>query len=89
MNVAPWALRGVRISAFVLLSAATAMAFTQRIANIGFDLQWSTNIVPTPGWASLEDPQNAPFFSRTNYDAHVIAGSTDTSIFYRVRIYRP
>ncbi len=67
---------------------APALAY-ERIANIGFDVQWSTNLVPTPGWESLDDPQNAPFFSHTNYDERVSLETTNSNIYYRMQLYRP
>ena len=61
-----------------------------RIANRGFDVQVTTNLIDG-SWASLDEPANAPFFSIATQPA-TVADSTGTNradSFYRVNVYEP
>jgi len=61
-----------------------------RIANRGFEVQWTTNLADPNSWQPLEVPDNEPLFSATNSTVRV----QDQLIsaprkFYRVRIFEP
>ena len=61
-----------------------------RIANRGFEVQWTTNLADPNSWQPLEVPDNEPLFSATNSTVRV----QDQLIsaprkFYRVRIREP
>jgi hypothetical protein len=61
----------------------------ERVANRGFEVQWSTNI-EHPIWQPLDVPANAPVFSATNQPASV-PHDTGTVLqkIYRVRVFEP
>ena len=62
-----------------------------RIANLGFDAQWASNLAPGFLWFSLDDPRNAPFYSSENRE-EVVPMPTDsgeTTRVFRVRVYAP
>ena len=61
-----------------------------RVANLGFEIQWTTNLDGAPSWQVLDQPENRPFFSAVNQIWRVherISGRAAT--FYRVRVYEP
>jgi hypothetical protein len=61
-----------------------------RIANRGFEIQWTTTLSDTNSWQSLDVPGNEPIFSATNSDAKVQDQLTNgLTRFYRARILEP
>ncbi len=70
--------------------ATPAIEFT-RIANRGFDVQYSTNLLDGTGWRSLNVPGNRPLYSGTTQPALVLdpAAGQATTRYYRVRVYEP
>lgn len=60
------------------------------LARIGFDLQWTTNLFQSNQWQSLNDPQNKPFHSRSNFNGVIRQEATNSPpTYYRMRIYEP
>jgi glucose/arabinose dehydrogenase/mono/diheme cytochrome c family protein len=68
-------------------AAGVRIEFPQ-VANRGFDVQVTTNLVQ-PSWNSLDTIGNRPLFSVTNRNATVHDFMTDPASFYRVRVYEP
>lgn len=68
----------------------TAEVLYPRVANRGFDVQMSTNLLDG-AWQSLDVPENSPFYSSTPATAIIPdpASSNRTESFYRIRIYEP
>lgn len=60
-----------------------------QIANRGFEVQATTNLVDLASWQPLNVPGNAPFFSITNRPATIIDSLGEPQKFYRVRIFEP
>jgi glucose/arabinose dehydrogenase/mono/diheme cytochrome c family protein len=62
----------------------------ERIANRGFDVQASTNLVDG-AWQSLDVPENSPFFGASTEPAVVPdpASGNLAERYYRVRVYEP
>ncbi|MEO8426729.1 MAG: PQQ-dependent sugar dehydrogenase [Verrucomicrobiota bacterium] len=61
-----------------------------RLANLAFELQWTTNLFESGSWQTLEVPANRPIFSATDSEAVI----EDTTInqpprYYRVIVDRP
>ena len=77
---------GIEIGA---VNGAAAIDFT-RIANRGFEIQWTTNISLSSSWQPLDVPGNEPVFGITNSQVRVQDTITDAqSKFYRVRVFEP
>ena len=61
-----------------------------RVANRGFEVQWTTNLFNTNSWQPLNVPENRPFFAATNGPASVPDLITNTPAkFYRLRVFEP
>ena len=61
-----------------------------RIANRGFETQWTTTLSNNAVWQFLDLPQNRPFFSATNTETRIPDPVTNAPAkFYRVRVYEP
>jgi glucose/arabinose dehydrogenase len=60
-----------------------------RVANRGFEVQFTTNLVPPIAWNILDRPDNRPFFAATNGTAIVRDVITNDTRYYRVRVYEP
>ena len=61
-----------------------------RVANRGFEVQWTTNLFNPGAWQFLNVAENRPFFAATNGEARVPDSITNsTSKYYRVRVYEP
>lgn len=61
-----------------------------RIANRGFEVQCTTDLVNTSSWQILDVPENRPLFSATNAEARVPDSITNAPAkYYRVRVYEP
>jgi hypothetical protein len=61
-----------------------------RIANRGFEVQWSTNLLTPGAWQPLDVPGNRPIFSPKNHPGVVEDHATNAPLkFYRVRVYEP
>lgn len=61
----------------------------ERIANVGFEVQWTTSIVQNL-WVPLDTPANRPSFSSENLQEEILdpdAGADEK--FWRVRVYEP
>jgi hypothetical protein len=66
-----------------------AIDFT-RVANRGFEVQWSTNISDTRSWQTLDVPANAPVFAITNSAVTVPDTLTNAPAkYYRVKVFEP
>jgi uncharacterized repeat protein (TIGR03806 family) len=77
---------GIRIAA---TDKNADIQFT-RIANRGFEVQWSTNASAAISWQPLDVPGNEPVFSVTNSAVTVLDTLTNAqSKYYRVRIFEP
>ncbi|MDQ6633051.1 MAG: PQQ-dependent sugar dehydrogenase, partial [Verrucomicrobiota bacterium] len=71
-----------------LFNNAPQIQFLQ-VANRGFEVQVVTNLQSPILWQPLDVSDNRPFFSATNFSATVSDILTNTSKFYRVRIFAP
>jgi len=61
-----------------------------RIANRGFEVQWTTNPLNVNSWQFLNVPENRPFFAAVNGQARVPDGVTNAAAkHYRVRVFEP
>jgi uncharacterized repeat protein (TIGR03806 family) len=60
-----------------------------QIANRGFEVQYTTNLLPPRVWLPLDTPGNRPQFSGTGSQATVTDTESGTFRFYRVRILEP
>lgn len=61
-----------------------------RLANRGFEIQWTTNLSTPNSWQPLDAPGNEPLFSARTIVATVRDSSTNAQAkFYRVRIFEP
>jgi hypothetical protein len=77
---------GVRINT---INEMPEIAFT-RIANRGFEVQWTTDISDANSWQPLDVPGNEPLFAATNALAKVQDTLTNAaSKFYRVMVIAP
>jgi hypothetical protein len=68
----------------------SAQIIYPQTANRGFEVQFTTNIIPPRVWSPLDVPDNRPFFAVTNRTGVVndpLGG--DTNRFYRVRVFEP
>ena len=70
---------------------ATGVALSfRRIANRGFEVQWTTNLASPTAWQPLDLPGNRPFFSADDRSALIDDLTADSaSKYYRVRIFEP
>jgi uncharacterized repeat protein (TIGR03806 family) len=72
------------------LDGMSANVIFPQIANRGFEVQASTNLMNFNSWTPLNVPANAPFFSSSNQTAVVPAlALPETPNFYRVRVFEP
>ncbi|MGI8967413.1 MAG: PQQ-dependent sugar dehydrogenase, partial [Limisphaerales bacterium] len=71
-----------------LFNNAAQIHFLQ-VANRGFEVQVVTNLQTPILWQPLDVLDNRPFFSATNFSATVSDVLTNTSQFYRVRVFEP
>ena len=70
--------------------ASSVRILFPRLANRGFEVQWSTNLSDAKSWVALDHPDNRPFFSSTNGQTIIEDAATSSSArFYRVRIFAP
>ena len=60
-----------------------------RIANRGFQVQWTSDISNGKSWQPLDVPANAPVFGITNSPVSVQDPATNVSKYYRVRVFEP
>ncbi|MDA0577157.1 MAG: PQQ-dependent sugar dehydrogenase [Verrucomicrobia bacterium] len=72
------------------MTNGVAHVIYDRLANRGFDVQVTTNLVDG-AWQSLDVPENIPFFSAVDGTARVPdPGATNQAAsYYRVRVYEP
>lgn len=83
-------LRSNQWSPALVLSAGQAQIQFPGIANLAYEVQWTTNIPSGSYWQTLDVPENQPEFSATNYDGRLQDPSTGAPArFYRVRILEP
>jgi hypothetical protein len=69
---------------------AQAEIVLPRVANRGFEAQWTTNLSSSATWQFLHVPANRPFFSVSNQVSRVpVVLSNGPAEFYRVRVYEP
>lgn len=62
----------------------------EQIANRGFEVQWTANLLSPIQWSPLDVAGNEPFFSATDFTKTVAdIVSTSGSRYYRVRVYEP
>ena len=77
---------GVRVA---MVGANVQLQYS-RIANRGFEVQWSTNPTDPNSWQPLDVPGNELVFALTNSDGLVQDAVTNAvSKFYRVRVLEP
>ena len=69
-------------------SGSARVVHFPQIANRAFEVQSSPSLTPAT-WSPLDVPTNAPFFSISNRTAAVSDSSSDTNVFYRVRVFPP
>jgi hypothetical protein len=74
--------------------AANAIISYERLANRGFEVQWSTNLgAATTTWNFLDDFNNRPFLSSTGGVTRLLdpigGGTNAPAKFYRARIWEP
>ena len=61
-----------------------------RLANRRIEIQWSTNLTDLNSWQFLDVPENRPFISATNGQAHLTDSITEgPGRFYRARVFEP
>ena len=61
-----------------------------QIANRGFEVQATTNLLNANSWSALNLPANAPFYSASNRVGTVAEpASSSAPTFYRVRVFEP
>ena len=61
-----------------------------RLANRGFEVQWTTNLANRASWQFLSTLDNRPYFASTNGETRVADVITNgPPKFYRVRVYEP
>jgi hypothetical protein len=62
-----------------------------RLANRGFEVQWTTNLLNSSSWQSLNVPENRPLFPAADETAHLSDGIAVNAQakFYRVLVYEP
>ena len=70
-------------------SGTVGVSFT-RLANTGFEVQRTTNLVQG-GWSAIDVPANGPIFVATDTPATVSdpASTNANEASYRIRVYRP
>jgi glucose/arabinose dehydrogenase len=76
---------GIHISAS---DPDVAIQFT-RIANRGFEVQWTTNLLNANSWTPLDVPGNAPVFGAANSLVSIQDTPTTSTKYYRVRVFEP
>jgi hypothetical protein len=69
-------------------NAVAEVTFLQ-IANRGFEVQFATNLVSPVSWQVLDVPANAPFFAASTRMNVVPDAVTNSTKFYRARIFTP
>ena len=73
-------------------AASTASVSFQRVANLGFLVETTTNLTSAASWSVWNVPANVLWFSASNF-TDTVSGPTlslsETNRFYRVRIYEP
>ena len=70
-------------------SNGVELEFT-RIANRGFEIQWTTNITNPASWQPLDIPGNEPVFGATNSIVRVQDPFANApGKFYRVKVFEP
>jgi len=71
-------------------SNGTAAVIIPQLANRGFEVQATTNLLSSTSWLPLNLPANAPFFPSSNRTARVEESSPPGSPrFYRARVFEP
>jgi hypothetical protein len=61
-----------------------------RIANRGFEVQWTVDVADASSWQPLDVPGNTPIFAVTNSIVKIQDALTNVpGKFYRVRIFEP
>jgi len=74
----------------ITLSNETAQIIFPQIANRGFEVQSTANLLDGNSWRPLDVLENSPWFSISNRTAVVPDfHSSITNKFYRVRVYEP
>jgi uncharacterized repeat protein (TIGR03806 family) len=74
---------------FAATDQSAEIGFT-RVANRGFEVQWTTNIFAGKSWQPLDVPANAPVFAITNSEVVVQDPMTNAAAkYYRVRVFEP
>ncbi len=71
----------------IQLEPSSVQILFPRLANRGFEVQWTTNLSDAKSWVALDHPDNRPFFSSTNGQTMIEDVTVPSSArFYRVRI---
>jgi glucose/arabinose dehydrogenase len=68
-------------------AGAAVNVVVPQIANRGFEVQWTTNLMSTSVWRFLNVPENCPQFSSSNRIDRVPDTTDAASKTYRVRVY--
>jgi hypothetical protein len=70
------------------LNPGSASIGFDRLANRGFEVQWTSNLV-TGAWEFLDVAGNRPFFGATNVPVMVTDPESAQKRYYRARVYEP
>jgi hypothetical protein len=71
-------------------SSDTVEIVYPRVANRGFEVQWTAALTTNTSWNVLDVPQNRPFLSASNDTVRVPDAATNGGVrVYRVRVFEP
>ncbi|HMP83138.1 MAG TPA: PQQ-dependent sugar dehydrogenase [Verrucomicrobiota bacterium] len=73
----------------ISLSNEMVIVTYPQIANRGFEVQSTPDLLGGAPWTPLDAPGNEPFYSITNRTALIPDPATETNKFYRVRVFEP
>ena len=80
---------GVGFSGVIFSNGLPEVVF-DRTANVGYDLQYTTNLLMSNAWHSVPTPENMPLFASSNFSDMVTDTDTnDSGKIYRMRLIEP